>query len=64
VNKTTFLKEAGNQINHSVFVCELVENGTVISKNTFYFKPFKELKITKPEISWQQQKLVKVLTLR
>jgi beta-mannosidase len=57
VNKTTFLKEAGNQSANSVFVCELVENGTLISKNTFYFKPFKELKVTKPEVSWQVAKV-------
>lgn len=57
VNKTTFLKEAGNQSANSVFVCELVENGTVISKNTFYFNPFKELKVTKPEVTWQVAKV-------
>jgi len=55
-NKTSFINENGKQPANSVLVCQLVENGAVISKNTFYFKPFKELKITKPEVSWQISK--------
>jgi len=35
-----------------VLTAELVEKGQVISKNIFYFRPFKELKITKPTINY------------
>jgi beta-mannosidase len=52
-NKTGFLKEAGNIPANTVLVCELIENDTVISKNSFYFKPFKDLKINKPEVKWE-----------
>jgi beta-mannosidase len=53
VNKNEFLTEYNNQIDQSVFVCELVQSGKVLSKNTFYFRPFKELKITKPEVTFE-----------
>jgi beta-mannosidase len=56
VDKSEFLKENGNQPANSVLVCELVEKGMIISKNSFYFKPFKELKVTKPEVMWQVAK--------
>jgi len=55
-NKTGLLKNAGNLPASSVLVCELVENGNVISKNTLYFKPFKDLKINKPEVKWEVTK--------
>jgi len=56
VNKSAFLKESGNPEANAVLVCELVENENVISKNNFFFKPFKELKIAKPEVKWQVAK--------
>jgi beta-mannosidase len=55
-NKTGLLKEAGNLPASSVLVCELVENETVISKNTFYFMPYKVLQVVKPEVTWQVAK--------
>jgi beta-mannosidase len=57
VNKSVFLKESGTQTASSVLVCELVENENVISKNSFFFKPFKELKIARPEVKWQVAKV-------
>ncbi len=57
VNKNEFLGEFNNQIEQSVFVCELVQSGYVLSKNTFYFKPFKELKITNPEVTYEIAKV-------
>jgi len=39
-----------------VFTAALVEKGKVISKNIFYFRPFKELKITKPTIDYSISK--------
>jgi len=52
-NKTGLLKDAGNLPANSVLVCELVENETVISKNSFYFMPYKALQVVKPEVTWQ-----------
>jgi len=53
VNKSTFLAETGNLADQTVLVCELVENENVISKNSLFFKPFKELKIEKPQVSFE-----------
>ena len=53
VNKTTFLAENGNLADQTVLVCELVENENVISKNSIFFKPYKELKIEKPQVSYE-----------
>jgi beta-mannosidase len=30
----------------------LVQNGIVLSKNTYYFKPFKELNVSEPEVTY------------
>ncbi|MBN1985381.1 MAG: glycoside hydrolase family 2 protein [Prolixibacteraceae bacterium] len=35
-----------------VFSAELRENGNVISKNNFYFRPYKELKVPTPKIEY------------
>lgn len=57
VNKTAFLKESGNQAANSVLICELVSEGNKLSsKNSFFFKPFKELKIEKPQVSVETAK--------
>lgn len=53
VNKTTFLAETGNLADQTVLVCELLQDGNVISKNTLFFKPYKELKIEKPQVSYE-----------
>jgi beta-mannosidase len=53
VKKSTFLAETGNLADQTVLVCELVENENVISKNSLFFKPFKELKIEKPQVSFE-----------
>jgi beta-mannosidase len=57
VNKAEFTYEYRNEIDQSVFVCELLENGKTLSKNTFFFKPFKELKITKPNVEFEVEKV-------
>jgi beta-mannosidase len=53
VNRNEFLSENNVQPNQSVFVCELVKDGKVLSKNNIFFKPFKELKVTKPEVTYE-----------
>ena len=53
MNRNEFLSENGNQPNQSVFICELVKDGKVLSKNNLFFKPFKELKVTKPEVTYE-----------
>ncbi len=52
-NKDEFVNKSGNRIDNTVFVCELVQNGNVISKNSFYFKPFKNLKVEKPDVTYE-----------
>jgi beta-mannosidase len=53
INKEEFINDYRNQIDQIVFVTELVQSGKVLSKNTFYFKPFKELKVTQPEVTFE-----------
>ena len=53
LNRNEFLSENGNQPDQSVFICELVKDGKVLSKNNFFFKPFKELRVTKPEVTYE-----------
>ena len=54
VNRWEF--QYGKKIQSLVFTAELDENGQTISKNTFYFLPFKELKITKPNLVYSVSK--------
>ena len=54
VNRWEF--QYGKKIQSLVFTAELDENGQTISKNTFYFLPFKELKITKPNLEYSVSK--------
>jgi beta-mannosidase len=56
VNKAEFEQEHRNELDHTVFVCELVENGNTLSKNAFFFKPFKELKIPTPKVEYNISK--------
>ena len=44
------------QLDQMVLVAELVNAGNILSKNTYYFKPFKELKIEKPTIEYTATK--------
>ena len=45
-----FLKKV--QANKQFLVVELLENGTVISNNTLYFKPIKDVLLPKPEVKF------------
>ncbi len=46
------IKELLHERNDSdlVFVAELESNGKIVSTNQYYFKPFKELRVSRPEI--------------
>lgn len=52
VNKNEYEFTYRKQLDKLVLVAELVKAGEVLSKNTFYFKPFKELKIEKPTVEY------------
>ena len=52
VNKNEFEYTYRKNINHMVLVAELVKAGKTLSKNTFYFKPFKSLDISKPTVEY------------
>jgi beta-mannosidase len=39
-----------------VFTAELIEDGKTLSKNTFYFRPFKELKVEAPRVEYSISK--------
>ena len=52
VNINEFEFTYRKQLDQMVLVAELVNAGNVLSKNTFYFKPFKELKIEKPTVEY------------
>ena len=42
----------GKDTRNLVFVAELLENGRIISRNLYYFRPFKELKIQTPQVEY------------
>ncbi len=50
VNKWEFRYKYRREITNMVFVAELIENGKVLSKNYYYFYPFKKLKIPTPTV--------------
>lgn len=52
VNKNEYEYTYRKQLDKLVLVTELVKAGEVLSKNTFYFKSFKELKIEKPTVEY------------
>ena len=52
VNKNEFENTYRKQLDQIVLIAELVKEGEVLSKNSFYFKPFKELKIEKPTVEY------------
>ncbi len=53
-NKNEFL--AGKNTRNLLFSAELVENRQVISKNVFFFRPFKELQVPKPKVEYSVAK--------
>ncbi len=46
-----FLKKV--QANKQLLVVELIENSAVISSNTLYFKPIKDVQLPKPEVKFE-----------
>jgi len=50
VNKNEFRYKYRKEIKNLVFSAELVENGQVLSKNYYYFLPFKNLKVPTPTV--------------
>ncbi len=51
-NKREYRYKYRKQLDNLVFVAELVENGKILSKNSFYFEPFKKLKISHPTVGY------------
>jgi len=41
------------QANKQFLVVELIESGTVVSNNTLYFKPIKDVLLPKPEVKFE-----------
>jgi len=56
VNKNEFEYTYQRQLNNMVLVAELVKAGKTLSKNTFYFRPFKLLKVEKPNVEYTVSK--------
>ena len=52
VNKNEFEYKYRRDINHIVLVAEVVKAGKTLSKNTYYFKPFKSVDIEKPSVEY------------
>ncbi|VAW14804.1 Beta-mannosidase [hydrothermal vent metagenome] len=50
INKNTFLYRKNTR--KLVLVAELIENGNVIANNVFYFRPFKELIVPVPKVTY------------
>lgn len=52
VNKNEWRYKYRRKIKNLVFVAELIENGQLISKNNYYFLPFKNLNISAPQLEY------------
>ncbi|WP_319500509.1 glycoside hydrolase family 2 protein [uncultured Draconibacterium sp.] len=52
VNKNEWRYQYRKNLKNVVFTTELVENGKVLSKNNYYFLPFKNLNVKAPEIEY------------
>ena len=52
VNKNEYEYTYRKDLDKLVLITELVKDGEVLSRNSFYFKPFKELKIEKPTVEY------------
>ena len=52
VNKNEWRYKYRKQLKNVVFTTELVENGKVLSKNNYYFLPFKNLKVKTPQVEY------------
>ena len=52
VNKYEYRYKYRKQLSNLVFTTELVENGIVLSKNSYYFLPYKKLKIPQPNVEY------------
>jgi len=52
VNKREYRYKYRKQLSNLVFTVELVENGKVLSKNSYFFEPFKKLKISQPTVEY------------
>ncbi len=52
VNKYEYRYKYRKQLSNMVFTAELVENGKVLSKNSYYFLPYKNLKIPQPTVEY------------
>ena len=52
VNRNEYRFKYSKQLSNMVFVAEVVENGQVLSKNLYYFEPFKSLKIKTPKLGY------------
>ena len=50
VNKWEFRYKYSRQVTNMLFSAELIENGNTLSKNYYYFLPFKQLKIPTPTV--------------
>jgi len=56
VNRNELRFKYRRQIKNMVFVAELLENNKVLSKNYYYFLPYKNLSIPKPEVGCEIKK--------
>ena len=56
VNKWEYRYKYRRELNEMVFTAELVENGNVLSRNYYYFLPYKQLKIPSPTVSYSVAK--------
>ena len=52
VNKNEWRYKYRRNLKNAVFTTELVENGKVLSKNNYYFLPFKKLKVKAPQVEY------------
>ncbi len=57
VNRNEFRFKYRKEINNMVFVTEVLESGKTLSKNMYYFQPFKSLKVKAPTVEHSIQKI-------
>jgi len=53
IDKAKFRHKYEKQLLNSVFTTELIENGVVLTKNNYYFAPFRKLKVPHPKVEYR-----------
>lgn len=64
VNKNEFRHKYRRQLKNLVLLTEIKQNGNVLSKNSYFFSPFKDLNIPTPKVEYAFEKVADGYTVQ